>query len=166
MGDTALIPSPRAEQLRMLAGTAGEIEHSLLEVDGVKSARVHLAVAATEPLADPTVLPPATASVLLRHRAERAPISIPEVKRLVAGAVSGLTEDRVSVVLKPVAAVDRAALPFTRVGPLLVSKASAVPLRWALSATLLTNIALTCVLLWLWGRHRRLGSQQLPNEPN
>lgn len=166
MGDSALVPSPRAEELRMLAGTAGELERSLQELDGVKSARVHLAVAATDPLSEATNLSPTTASVLVRHRAEQAPISIIEVKRLVAGAVAGLTEDRVSVVLKPVFSSQLAAQPFARIGPLLVSRASATPLRWILSIALLTNIGLTAVLLWFWARQRRHSARRLASEEN
>jgi type III secretion protein J len=154
LGTSALIPSPRAEQVRLLAGTAGEIERSLRELSGVLSARVHLAAPAIELLHDAAEQPQTTASVLVRYREGLTPISIAEVQRLVAGAVSGLTPDHVSVVLKPVS-VTSAKLGIERFGPLSVSKGSVGPLRVIFGTAVVINLLLGATILWLWRRVRR-----------
>jgi len=154
LGTSALIPSPRSEQVRLLAGTAGEIERSLRDLEGVLSARVHLAAPAVEPLHDATEQSPTTASVLIRHREGLTPISITEVQRLVAGAVSGLTADRVSVVLKPVSGTT-AKIGIERLGPLSVSKGSVVTLRFIFATAVGVNLLLFATILWLWRRERQ-----------
>jgi len=152
-GTSALIPSPRSEEARLLAGTAGELERSLQALDGVLSARVHLAAADRDPLREPADTPQNTAAVLIRYRDGQTPISPLEVARVVSGAVSGLSPERVNVVLKSVAKVpSRSGL--ARLGPLSVSQASVAPLRWILGTALLTNVLLAFGLVWLWRRLR------------
>lgn len=155
LGDNSLVPSRAVERARWLAGTSGELEQSLLEVSGVLSARVHLAVAERDPLsADEPV--PASASVLLRHQGATPPLLADDVRRLVAGAVSGLRPEAVAVVLQPVvtAAVDQDGT-VTHFGPLSMARSSASTLRWFLVAMGLLNLALVIGLLSLWLRLRR-----------
>jgi type III secretion protein J len=153
LGVSALIPSPRAEQVRVLAGTAGEIERSLRALDGVLSARVHLAAPVVDDWRDSTESPNTTASVLVRYREGPIPISITEVQRLVAGGVTGLSAERVSVVLKPVV-VASSRLRLERFGPLSVSKGSMPTLRVIFGTVVFINLFLLSTILWLWRRVR------------
>jgi type III secretion protein J len=159
LGSSSLIPSPRSERVRMLAGTAGELERSLRELEGVLSVRVHLAIPAAESLSDASEPPPATASVLVRYRGGPTPnfepISEQEVKRLVSGAVTGLTADRVSVVLKSVESTTKKTY-LERLGPLSVSKGSLGTLRGIFATGVAVNVLLFATILWLWRRVRQL----------
>jgi type III secretion protein J len=155
LGASSLIPSPRTERVRVLAGTAGELERSLREIEGVLSARVHLAIPTADSLSDSTEPTETTASVLIRFRDGLNPISENEVKRLVAGAVTGLTADRVSVVIKSVSHAN-AQIGIERLGPLSVSTGSLWALRGIFATAVGVNLLLFVGILWLWRRVRQL----------
>ena len=155
LGTGNLVPSPQAEHERVLAGVAGDLTRSLESVDGVLSARVHLAAARADPLAvDGDVTPP-TAAVLIRYRGATAPIREEDVRKLVAYAVPGLAAERVAVVYS-LAAPAHPAAELVRLGPLSATRATASKLRGAVVLVLLLNIALAVGLLSLWSRLRRL----------
>ncbi len=124
MGKGSLVPSETAEHAELVAGLAGDLERTLEGVDGVLSARVHLNVAAPDPLS-PGPPPKATASVLVEHRGTTPPVSEGSIQRLVAGGVAGLAPADVSVVM-----VSRPAPPATpdrglaHLGPIAVARAS------------------------------------------
>lgn len=156
LGQGSMVPSRLSEQAKLVTGTSGELERSLLSLDGVVSARVHLAVPPRDPLALGAVSPPTTASVLLRHRGSAPPIAAGDVQRLVAGAVAGLAPEQVSVVLSlapPLARPKEREL--ARVGPLTLARSSVTPLRLIIGAAVLLNVVLLGVVLALWTRMRR-----------
>ena len=73
-GQPSLIPTPSEERARYLDATAGEIERTLETVEGVVSARVHLVLEETDPLAvDAKPKSAARAAVLLKARPGRRP---------------------------------------------------------------------------------------------
>jgi type III secretion protein J len=100
LGKDALVPSRASEHARLVTGIAGDLERSLRSIDGVLSARVHLAVPVQDALALDDSPPPPTASVLLRHRGATPPVSVQGVQQLVARAVPALSPEMVSVVRK------------------------------------------------------------------
>jgi type III secretion protein J len=137
--NAGLLPSAVEERARYAAALAAELERSLEGVPGVISARVHLALAPDEPLVGDAAHARATASVLLKS--ERAlSLADADVKRLVAGAVNGLSPADVSVVVAGGANAP-AAPPFDRVGPVRVAKESR-PLVAALATSGLALILL------------------------
>lgn len=156
LGQDSIVPSRTSEQAKLLSGISGELERSLLAVDGVLSARVHLAVPAHDtPLIEEHPFPP-TASVLLRHRGATPPIATADIQRLVAGALPGLTAERVSVVSTSTPAGGRVIEPaLIRFGPMTVTRSSMSSLRWMVSAALLLNLALCGLVAALWMRMRR-----------
>ncbi|GMV19980.1 MAG: hypothetical protein HS104_12980 [Polyangiaceae bacterium] len=155
LGEGGLVPSRSAEHAKLVAGTAGDLERSLRAIDGVLSARVHLAVPAKTPFEGENK-ETATASVLIRHRGSAAPVAAKDVQHLVAGAVSGLAADKVSVVLTPAPAAQRPAeRELSRLGPVTVTRASLTPLRLGVAAAALINLLLIGVLLALWAKLRR-----------
>lgn len=161
LGKGSLVPSRTAEQARFVTGTGDELERSLLSLDGVVSARVHLGVPAHDPLAFDDKPPTATASVLIRHRGPTPPIAPGEVQRLVAGAIPGLAPDQVSVVMVP--APPRGRPPereLARLGPLTVTHASLFALRSMIGVAVLLNAALLACVVGLWSRLRRLQQAQ------
>ncbi|MBK7582304.1 MAG: hypothetical protein IPI67_19120 [Myxococcales bacterium] len=155
LGEGGLVPSRTAEHAKLIAGMAGDLERSLRAVDGVLSARVHLAVPAKAAF-DGEAKEPATASVLIRHRGATSPITPHDVQSLVAGAVSGLATDKVSVVMTPAPASDRPVdRELSRLGPITVTRSSLTPLRLSVAAVALVNLLLFGVLLALWAKVRR-----------
>lgn len=154
LGTSSIVPSPQAEHERVLAGIAGELTKSLEGVDGVLSARVHLAAARPDPLAvDGDVVPP-TAAVLIRYRGSSPPIAEDDVKKLVAFSVSGLGKDRVAVVYAA-ASPPHPAAELVRIGPLSATRATARKVRGAVLAVVVVNIGLAAALVALWSRLRR-----------
>lgn len=155
LGEGGLVPSRSAEHAKLVAGTAGELERSLRAIDGVLSARVHLAVPARAAF-EGEHKETATASVLIRHRGSTAPVAPKDVQQLVAGAVSGLAADKVSVVLTPAPAAQRPVeRELSRLGPVTVTRASLTPLRLGVAGAALINLLLIGVLLALWAKLRR-----------
>lgn len=154
MDDSALVPSRSAEKARLLVGTAGELERTLSDVSGVLSARVHLAVSEQDPLS-PEAKAPASASVLLRHSGSTPPLSVEDLRLLVAGAVNGLRPEAVAVVMHPVVAPPSDNTQrLTQVGPLSITRSSAATLRWLLAGIAGLNLLLLAGMLLLWTRLR------------
>ena len=158
MGKGALLPSRLAEHAQFLAGLSGELERTLLAVEGMLSARVHVSIPEADPLREgPRVK--ATASVLLQHRGATPPIDIHEVKRIVAGAAPGLAADDVAVVMVPrpggAAAVDRA---LSRLGPITATRGSVTLLRLVTAGVVIVDLILVAAVLLLWSRLRRMRS--------
>ncbi len=100
--------------------------------------------------------PPATASVLVRHRGATPPLAVSDVQRLVAGAVPGLAGDHVSVVMTPAPTPARIAdRGLSQFGPIAVTKGSMTPLRAMVGAAVAANALLVRCLYLLWTRLRR-----------
>lgn len=155
LGGGSMVPSRLAEHARLLAGISGELEQSLQAVDGVVSARVHLAAPEQNPLDDQPPAKP-SGSVLLRHRGASAPLAVSDIQRLVAGAVPGLSPSDVSVVATPAPASLRPTeRELRRVGPITVTRASLSPLRFVAGGAVLLNLVLLGAVLVLWSKVRR-----------
>ena len=152
----ALVPSSTQEHAQLVSGIAGNLARTLEGVDGVLSARVHLNIAAPDPLRLGPA-PRTTASVLLEHRGPTPPITEGAVARLIAGGVPDLALADVAVVLVPRTAL---ALPaeaeLRHVGPIAVTRASMRLLQAALGGLLVLVAVLAAATLLLYTRLRRL----------
>lgn len=97
-----LVSSPIQERAQMIFALSQELSRTVSEIDGVLSARVHLVLPENDPLRQQLV--PSSASVFIRHHAS-VPMNdlVPQVKMLVANGVAGLSYEKVSVILVPVA---------------------------------------------------------------
>jgi type III secretion protein J len=158
LGTNSLVPSRAAEHVKLLAGVSGELERTLADVQGVVSARVHLAVPPPDRLTDVTP-PPPSASVLLRYRGDRAPLPEGDVQRLIAGAVPGLAPDRVAVVESAVV-VPSAPNDLVRLGPFAATRSSASKLKLLLGGAALLNVVLVAFAAALWSRVRDVRRRQ------
>lgn len=159
MDKGALVPSQAAEHAQLVAGTAGEIERTLLSIDGVLAARVHLSLPARDPLRD---APPqkATASVLVEHRGAAPPISVEAIQRLVAGGVAGLATGDVAVVTVPRPVPPQAKeAQLAHVGPIAVARGSQRPLQGVLAGLVAGVLVLAGLTLALYLRLARLRSE-------
>lgn len=98
--DDRLIASPSEERARLNYALSQELSQTVSGIDGVVSARVHLATPSADPLARRESQ--STASVAIHHRADLETAGVvPRIKVLVANAVDGLEYDRVSIALFP-----------------------------------------------------------------
>jgi type III secretion protein J len=105
-GKPGLVPTPLEERARLLLALQGELARTLESLDGVISARVHLALPAPDPLR-PEPARPARGAVLLRCRAgarERLEGLGDGIRQLVAGSVDGLAPGAVAVIVAEAAA--------------------------------------------------------------
>ena len=156
LGKGSVVPSRLSEHARLLSGISGELETSLRAVDGVVSARVHVAAPERNLLDGDEAQTKPSASVLMRHRGSTPPIAAAEIQRLVAGAVPGLEADAVSVVVSPATASTKPLeKELRRVGPITVTRASLSPLRAVAASAVVLNLALLVAVLLLWAKVRR-----------
>ena len=162
MGKGALLPSRLTEHAQFVAGLSGELERTLIAIEGMLSARVHVSIPEADPLREgPRVK--TTASVLLQHRGATPPIDVHEVKRIVAGAAPALAPEDVAVVMVPrpaSAAADRA---LARMGPITATRGSVSLLRMVTAGIVAVDLALVAAVLVLWSRLRKL--RGMPLEP-
>ncbi|MFZ5897341.1 MAG: hypothetical protein ACOY0T_40175 [Myxococcota bacterium] len=155
LGEGGMIPSRLAEQARWTAGVAGDLERSLRTLDGVLTARVHLAVPVKDALQTDAQPERPSASVLIRHRNATPPIAAAEVQRLVAGAVSGLGPEQVSVVMTPSPGSRVALADAVRIGPISVSRGTGSVLRGSAALIVVLNLTLLAAILYLWARLKK-----------
>ena len=163
VGKGSIVPSPVVEHAQYVAGVAGDLERTLSTVDGVLGARVHLSIPPANPLSDKPVEKP-TASVLLKHRGSTPPLSDVDIRRLVAGAVSGLRAEDVTVVMvsRPTgASIERSMSHF---GPITVSRTSASWLKASYGVAVAVLLGLCALVVHLWLRLRRAGAQGTAGE--
>ncbi len=151
MDKGALVPSQAAEHAQYVAGLAGDLEKTLESVDGVLGARVHLNLAQADALRDGPP-PKTTASVLVAHRGSTPPLTNDAVQKIVAGGVSGLAPQDVSVVMvsRPAPAA-RGEAQLAHVGPIAVARGSVRMLQATLAGlvALVALLAFGALLLWV-----------------
>jgi type III secretion protein J len=154
-GDS-LIPTASEERVRHQQALAGELARSLESVRGVIEARVHLALpeAALLPTLEAAAVAP-TASVLLRISTPSPPLPVDEVKRLVAGAVPGLSATAVNVVVVPEVPPTRPPTDgLVSIAGIRVSPSSAAGMRVILGAALVVIVLLAGGLVTVTIRRR------------
>jgi type III secretion protein J len=136
--DRPLLPSPQQERLRHQAALGGELERSLMALDGVLDARVHLNLPDPGPRARPLdqpALAPSAAVLLKVHPDARLPPP-EELQGLIAASTQGLQPAQVTLVLQRAALPAAPAPRWASLGPLLLDPQSLAPLRWALGGAL------------------------------
>jgi type III secretion protein J len=100
-----LVSSPIQERAQLIYALSEELAHTVSQIDGVLTARVHVVLPDNDLLK--RTIAPASASVFVRYEAGLdIKQLIPQIKTLVAKGISGLSYDGVSVV--PIKAPDRA----------------------------------------------------------
>ncbi|AMB84961.1 type III secretion protein [Pseudomonas agarici] len=151
-----LVSSPVQERAQMVYALSEELSHSVSQIDGILSARVHVVLPDNDLLK--RVISPSSASVLVRYDpgVDIDPL-IPQIKTLVANGISGLSYDGVSVTAIKAAAVPgkgQGQPPLARFMGLWIV---ADNLAWAwllFGGLLLAIVGLASVLLWRLRRQR------------
>lgn len=148
-----LVKSRELERAELARRLAGEIEHTLLGLDEVATARVHLTLGSVQ--GRDVGMPAPRASVLLRTRGA-SPLSEAQVKTLLIGAVSELNADSIEVVALPAPASASATIPqLTRIGPITLTEQSAGPFRAFALGLIGLNLALLAICSGMWWRWRK-----------
>ncbi|WP_421682170.1 type III secretion inner membrane ring lipoprotein SctJ [Stutzerimonas urumqiensis] len=147
-----LVSSPVQERAQMIYALSQELSHTVSQVDGVLSARVHVVLPDNDLLKRDSV--PSSASVFIRHEPD-LDINrlIPQVKTLVANGISGLAYEGVSVI--PVAApavVAPTAEPLVSFLGITLQAASLDQARLLFGGLLLAVLALAGGCIWLMRR--------------
>lgn len=151
-----LVPSDDAERSRRQRTLERDLAATLVSLENVREARVHLTLPAPplRPGSRGAEAGPARASVLLVVRAGDEAPSDAAVRALVIGAVDGLVADAISVVVAPVDVPPAPVSRLVELGPFAVAEESLTPLRtivWAAGGFILA-LALSVLLL---ARRRR-----------
>ena len=93
-----LISTPAEERARYIYGLSQELSQTLMDIDGVVAARVHLVLPNNEPQNENAL--PSSAAVLIKHDGD--PLVgdlVPQIKELVTNSIEGLSYEKVAVIL-------------------------------------------------------------------
>ncbi len=140
-GERSLVTSRAEERARAAQAIAGELARTLEGLDGVRSARVHIATRDDADLDGEGAQRHPTASVLVLHASAAPPVEASQVRALVAAAVEGMRPDDVTVVFARHAPRSAAHAPMTQVGPIVVAAESASALK------MLLGVLFGCVVI-------------------
>lgn len=151
-----LLASSRQRRAIISRALAADIARTLRSVDGVVDARVHIVRPARRPLAAAEAQAKPRASVLLRSTGI-SPLSKTQIRKLVSGAVAGLANEDIAVVLLSVSKTSNPTItaPGTKVGPFVVAVGSRGPLLAACTTATLLIMCLGLGILALVRRNRR-----------
>lgn len=93
-----LVSSPLEERARYLYALSQELSNTLSQIDGVLAARVHVVLPERGGVGESAT--PSTAAVFIKYKAGYTLDALqPQIRKLVTHAISGLSEDRVSITL-------------------------------------------------------------------
>lgn len=158
---SGLIASPTEERARYVYALSEELSHTISDIDGVLSARVHVVLPKNDLLRQDAM--PSSASVFIRHAADaNVSVLLPQIKMLVANSIEGLAYDKISVVFVSVerAAVEQRPVPAT--GAIQAAKSIASMLVVGIGGAGAAFGVLCYVLLGPLVRQRRQSSREQP----
>ncbi len=93
---SGLVSSPSEERIRFMHALSQELSHTLSQIDGVITARVHIVLPENNPFGE--TAKPSSASVFIKYRTGATVDSlIPQIKELVISGIEGMTADKVNV---------------------------------------------------------------------
>lgn len=97
---SGLVSSPTEERIRFMHALSEELSHTISQIDGVLTARVHIVLPNNSPFGEE--IEPSSASVFVKHHLD-ADIDekLPQIRTLVMNSVQGLQEDSIATVLDP-----------------------------------------------------------------
>lgn len=150
---SGLVSSPTEERIRYMYALSQEIADTLMRIDGVMNARVHIVIPDNDPLAERVT--PSSAAVFIRYRTGFDLESLtPHLKNLVTRSIEGLSYDNVSLVLVPAATLAPAN------GSRALVSTSPDVMVWSLLALLVVGVTATAT----WAIVRHLNRREMKSE--
>ena len=146
-----LVSTPAEERIRYIYGAEQELERTLLDVNGVIVAHVHVVIPENDPLSDK--IKPSSASVYVKYRPGiDLKMMAPMVKDLVAHSIEGLSYDNVSLFLQAAPPKENERPPSLLQGGPLAGALSLVALL-----LLLSTVVAVAVLILRRGQYNLMG---------
>jgi len=161
--ETGIIPTVSEEKARLAAAISGELSRTLESIDGVVDARVHLAMAESEPITLDSPRTKPRASILIKLQKKREPIDKKVIENIVKGAIQGIEQRDIAIVQMHTSNSMKTTSKLVRFGPIVVSSNSAPAFRLILGVTLLLNAVLAMALIVVLYRYRRNAKQKASN---
>ncbi|HTV87274.1 MAG TPA: type III secretion inner membrane ring lipoprotein SctJ [Dyella sp.] len=97
----SLLPSETEERIRYEYALSEQLSDTLERIDGVLTARVHVAIPEQDPRRTEPV--PPSAAAMIRYRSDqRMDLLRPQIKRLIADSLTGGSPDNVDLLMVPV----------------------------------------------------------------
>lgn len=161
---SGIVSSPFEERVRYVYALSEEVAQTLQEIDGVLVARVHIVMPEAPALGE--AAKPSSAAVFIRTReGYDLEYLTPQIRRLVANSIEGLTFDAVTVILieaRPApAAAEGAEVTLREMLPGLQVHMTSVSMFWGwfggLAAALVLSLGGLGWLLW-----ERIGRTRAP----
>jgi len=157
-----LVSSALEERARYVFALSQELGATLSQIDGVVSARVHVALPERGGITENPLL--ASASVFIKHKPGISlDVLVPQIRQMVANGIPGLTQDRVAVFMVAAQNAPAAATtdPWDSVMGLHVASDSARGL-WIGVVSVLALLCVLCAALgyfvWRFWQDRRAGA--------
>ncbi len=102
---SGIMSSPFEERVRYIYALSEEVSHTLSQIDGVVTARVHIVLPDEPTLGQP--VKPSSAAVFIKHRTGvDLDFFVPQIRRLVSSSIEGLDYAAVTVVLSEAQAIE------------------------------------------------------------
>lgn len=153
--DEGLISSPTQERARFIYSKSQEISSTLSQIDGVITARVHIALPEAQKSSSKQPQAPATASVFIKHSPDiQLEAYSAQIKTLVNNSIEGLQYDKISVVLFPATDVISTAQTPHFVNVLTVKVEQGSRFRFWMILALLCSLLIGSNLAW-WVYHQK-----------
>ena len=171
MGDVfqkqGLVSTPSEERMRYIYAVSQELSSTLMKVEGVVAARVHVTVPANDPFRD--AVRPSHAAVFIKHRPDvDLRLMAPTIKELVAHSIDGLSHDDVSLSLFEATRTPAHAGGSPRAATSTAGLAPVQPFAVAFAAVAALAILAGLLLRKRWQHWLRWisGTQRTPATPN
>jgi type III secretion protein J len=146
-----LVATPAEERMRYIYAISQELSGTLLNIDGVVAADVHVVIPENDPLSD--TIRPSSAAVFIKHRADvDLSILTPMVKDLVAHSIEGLSHERVSLSLTEARQSGRDRIEAKRKLRTYMQSAAMTSRGWLWSGIAVLVVAIAAALAGLRGR--------------
>ncbi len=152
-----MISTPLEERARYIFGLSQELEKTLLQIDDVVSARVHVVL--PERIAPGEPIMPSSASIFVKHKKNfSADILTPRIRNMVSTSIPGLADldkDKISMIFVEAQEI-KAGVEWTMIGPVRVDASSAGTLQG-----ILLGLFAFCAITVAFGAFALLRPQQL-----